>query len=70
MNEIKNFIESFIENEFTFNTYRYDINIADLPCQEQAEKLDSFFHSVNVLKHGRTGNFIARFESLRLSNKQ
>lgn len=55
MNEIKNFIESFIENEFTFNTYRYAINIADLPCQEQAEKLDSFFHSVNVLKHGRTG---------------
>ncbi len=55
MEEVKNFIKNFIDNEFKFNTYRYDINIEDAICQEQAEKLDSFFLSANLSKHGRTG---------------
>jgi len=55
MEEIKKFVNNFIDNEFKFNTYRYDINIEDAVCEEQAKKLDSFFHSANLLKHGRTG---------------
>lgn len=53
MEEIKNFIESFIKDEYTCNKANYDFSISDSEYEEMRLKVESYFHNVNSNEYWR-----------------
>lgn len=55
MENIKQFIEQFIQAEYQFTRMKYDILISDEDCQTQAESNNNFYHTNNAPNDRRTG---------------
>lgn len=48
MEDIKNFIESFIKDEYACNKANYDFSISDEEYENMRLKLEDHFHTVNI----------------------
>lgn len=53
MEEIKSFIESFIQDEYTCNKANYDFSISDDGYEEVRLKVEAYFHTVNSDEYWR-----------------
>ncbi|WP_300492255.1 hypothetical protein [Flavobacterium sp.] len=53
MEEIKKFIENFIEDEYTCNKTNYDFSVSDEEYEKMRLKVEDYFHTVNVDEYWR-----------------
>ncbi len=53
MEDIKNFIESFIKDEYACNKANYDFSISDEEYENMRLKLEDHFHTVNIDEYWR-----------------
>ncbi|UUC45128.1 hypothetical protein [Flavobacterium cerinum] len=53
MEEIKNFITAFIQDEFTCNKANYDFSISDEEYEKMRLKVTAYFHTVNADEYWR-----------------
>lgn len=53
MKEIKSFMESFIQDEYTCNKANYDFSISDNDYEKVRLKVEAYFHTVNSDEYWR-----------------